>query len=317
MLVLEEWMLKHATLHQLKVFEAIARSGSFTKAAEEMFLSQPTVSQQIKQLTKAVGMPLFEQIGKRLYLTDAGKEVLIACKDISEKLSQLDMTLADLKGLKQGNLRLAVITTAKYFVPRLLGQFRHRYPGIRVSLQVTNRKQVLDRLSENIDDLYILGQPPEDLDINLRPILENALVAIAPSDHPLAKEKNIPLQRLAEEPFIMREPGSGTRIAVERFFEENRVDINVEMEIGSNEAIKHAIVGGLGISVLSRHVLALEGTRGPLTILDVEGLPIQRHWYIVYPASKQLSVVASTFLEYLLDEGKQIVTQIDLELTQS
>ncbi len=310
-------MLKHATLHQLKVFEAIARSGSFTRAAEEMFLSQPTVSQQIKQLTKAVGLPLFEQIGKRLYLTDAGKEVLIACKDISEKMSQLEMTLADLKGLKQGNLRLAVITTAKYFVPRLLGNFRHRYPGIRVALQVTNRKQVLDRLSENVDDLYILGQPPENLDINLRPILENALVAIAPSNHPLAGEKNIPLQRLAEEPFIMREAGSGTRMAVERFFEENRVDINVEMEIGSNEAIKHAIVGGLGVSVLSRHVLALEGTKGPLTILDVDGFPIQRHWYIVYPASKQLSVVASTFLEYLLNEGKQIVTQIDLELSHS
>lgn len=310
-------MLKHATLHQLKVFEAIARSGSFTRAAEEMFLSQPTVSQQIKQLTKAVGMPLFEQIGKRLYLTDAGKEVLIVCKDISERMSQLEMTLADLRGLKQGNLRLTVITTAKYFVPRLLGQFRHRYPGIKVSLQVTNRKQVLERLSENLDDLYILGQPPEGLDINLRPMLENALVAIAPSDHPLAHEKNIPLQRLAEEPFIMREAGSGTRMAVERFFAENRVEINVEMEIGSNEAIKHAIVGGLGVSVLSRHVLALEGTKGPLTILDVEGLPIQRHWYIVYPASKQLSVVAQTFLEYLLDEGKQMANQIDLEITQS
>ncbi len=310
-------MLKHATLHQLKVFEAIARSGSFTRAAEEMFLSQPTVSQQIKQLTKVVGIPLFEQIGKRLYLTDAGKEVLIVCKDISERMSQLEMTLADLKGLKQGNLRLTVITTAKYFVPRLLGQFRHRYPGIKIFLQVTNRKQVLERLSENVDDLYILGQPPEGLDINLRPILENALVAIAPSDHPLAHEKNIPLQRLAEEPFIMREAGSGTRMAVEQFFAENRVEINVEMEIGSNEAIKHAIVGGLGVSVLSRHVLALEGTKGPLTILDVDGFPIQRHWYIVYPASKQLSVVASTFLEYLLNEGKQIMTQIDLELTHT
>ena len=310
-------MLKHATLHQLKVFEEVARSGSFTKAAEEMFLSQPTVSQQIKQLTKAVGIPLFEQIGKRIYLTDAGKEVLSVCKDISEKMSQLEMTLADLKGLKQGNLRLAVITTAKYFVPRLLGQFRHRYPGIKIALQVTNRKQVLDRLSENVDDLYILGQPPEGLDINLRPILENALVAIAPSDHPLAGEKNIPLQRLAQEPFIIREAGSGTRMAVEQFFAENRVEMNVEMEIGSNEAIKHAIVGGLGVSVLSRHVLALEGTKGPLTILDVEGFPIQRHWYIVYPATKQLSVVASTFLEYLLNEGKQMIAKIDLELTQS
>ncbi len=309
-------MLKQATLHQLQVFEAIARSGSFTRAAEEMFLTQPTVSQQIKQLTKAVGLPLFEQVGKRLYLTDAGQEVLKVCRDISERLSQMEMTLADLKGLKQGNLRLAVITTAKYFVPRLLGPFRHRYPGINIFLQVTNRKQVLDRLSENLDDLYILGQPPENLDISLRPVLENPLVVIAPHNHPLAQEKNIPLQRLAEEPFIMREPGSGTRMVVERFFEENRIKLNVEMEIGSNEAIKQAIVGGLGLSVLSRHSLALEGTKGPLTILDVEGFPIQRHWYIVYPASKQLSVVARTFLEYLLDEGKQIAEQTTLEFMQ-
>ena len=309
-------MLKHATLHQMKVFEAIARSGSFTRAAEELFLTQPTVSQQIKQLTKAVGLPLFEQVGKRLYLTDAGQEVLKVCRDISERLSQMEMTLADLKGLKQGNLRLAVITTAKYFVPRLLGPFRHRYPGINISLQVINRQRVLERLSENLDDLYILGQPPSNLDINLRPVLENPLVVIAPHNHPLAQEKNIPLQRLAEEPFIMREAGSGTRMAVEYFFEENRVTINVEMEIGSNEAIKQAIVGGLGLSVLSRHALALEGTKGPLTILDVEGFPIQRHWYIVYPASKQLSVVARTFLQYLLDEGKQIAEQTTLEFMQ-
>ena len=308
--------MKHATFHQMAVFEAIARSGSFTRAAEELFLTQPTVSQQIKQLTKAVGMPLFEQIGKCLYLTEAGQEVLAAHRSIAERLSQMEMTLADLQGLKQGNLRLTAITTAKYFVPRLLGPFRHRYPEIKVSLQVTNRKLVLERLAENLDDLYILGKPPENLDVNVRPILENPLVAIAPYNHPLAGEKNISLQRLAEEPFIMRELGSGTRLAVERFFKERETAIKVEMEIGSNEAIKQAIVGGLGVSILSRHSLALEGTKGPLIILDVEGLPIRRHWYVIYPASKQLSVVARTFLEYLLDEGKQIAEQTTLEFMQ-
>ncbi len=305
--------MKHATLHQLKVFEAIARSGSFTRAAEELFLTQPTVSQQIKQLTKAVGLPLFDQVGKRLYLTDAGQEVLTVCQDISERLSKLEMKLADFRGLKQGNLRLAVITTAKYFVPRVLGPFRHRYPGITISLQVINRQQVLERMSDNLDDLYILGQPPDNLDINLRPVLENPLVAIAPHNHPLANEKNISLKRLAQEPFIMREPGSGTRMVVEEFFKKNRIELNVEMEIGSNEAIKQAIAGGLGLSILSRHSLALEGTKGPLIVLDVEGLPIQRHWYIIYPASKQLSVVARTFLDYFLEEGKQIAEQTTLE----
>jgi DNA-binding transcriptional LysR family regulator len=297
------------TLHQLQVFEAIARSGSFTRAAEELFLTQPTVSQQIKQLTKAIGMPLFELVGKRLYLTDAGKEVLKVCRDISEKLSEMEMTLADLKGLKQGNLRLAVTTTAKYFVPRLLGPFRQRYPGIKIFLKVTNRRRLIDRLAENLDDLYILGQPPAHLDISLCPFLENPLVVIAPHNHPLAKEKNISLQRLGEEPFIMREAGSGTRMAVESFCAKNGVSLNVEMEIGSNEAIKQAIVGGLGVSVLSRYVLALEGINGPLRILDVEGFPIPLRWYILYPGSKQLSIVAQTFLEYLLDEGPRIADQ--------
>lgn len=307
--------MKQATLHQLKVFEAIAEYGSFTRAAEELFLTQPTVSQQIKQLTKAIGLPLFEQIGKRLYLTDAGQEVLKVSRDISERFTQLEMTLADLKGLKQGKLRLAATTTAKYFVPRLLGSFRQRYPGISISLQVTNQQKLLERLAENLDDLYFTGQPPDSLDIKPRPVIENPLVVIAAYSHPLAQEKNISLQRLAEEPFIMREPGSGTRLAVERFFAENRVEINnIEMEIGSNEAIKQAIVGGLGISVLSLHALALEGLNGPLVVLDVEGFPIQRHWYVVYPTGKQLSVVARTFLDYLLDEGKQIAEQTSLEV---
>lgn len=297
--------MKQATLHQLQIFEAIAQYGSFTRAAEEMFLTQPTISQQMKQLTKAMGVPLYEQVGKRIYLTDAGKAVLNVSRDISQRFSELEMTLADIKGLKQGNLRLAAITTAKYFVPRILGTFRQRYPGINISLQIANRQQILDRLANNLDDLYFIGQPPEELDINLRHFLDNPLVVIAPRNHPLAQEKHISLERLAEEPLIMREPGSGTRMAVEDFFAENRLQMRVEMEIGSNEAIKQAIVGGLGLSILSRHSLALEGSQGPLVVLDVEGFPIQKHWYVIYPGSKQLSIVAQAFLEYLLTEGKE------------
>jgi len=297
--------MRQATLHQLQIFEAIAQYGSFTRAAEELFLTQPTVSQQMKQLTKAIGVPLYEQIGKRIYLTDAGKAVLEVGRDISQRFNDLEMTLADIKGLKQGNLKLAAITTAKYFVPRILGTFRQRYPGINISLQIANRQQILDRLSDNLDDLYFIGQPPEDLEINLRHFLDNPLVVIAPRNHPLAQEKLISLERLIEEPLIMRESGSGTRMAVESFFAENRLKMRVEMEIGSNEAIKQAIVGGLGLSILSRHSLALEGPQGPLVVLDVEGFPIQKHWYVIYPRSKQLSIVAQTFLDYLLTEGKE------------
>lgn len=301
--------MKHATLHQLKVFEAAARHGSFTRAAEELFLTQPTVSMQVKQLTKSVGLPLFEQMGKKLYLTAAGRELYATCREIFQSLSQFEMTIADLKGLKQGQLRLAVVTTAKYFVPRLLGPFCQRYPGIDVSLKVTNHEGLLERLSDNQDDLYILSQPPDAPDITRHLFLDNPLVVLAPCNHSLKNEKNIPLERLADEPFIMRETGSGTRQAIQKLFEEKGVSVKVRLELGSNEAIKQAIAGGLGLSVLSVHTLALEGSTGQLIILDVEGFPLRRQWYIIYPSGKHLSVVARTFFDYLLNEGKQFVEE--------
>lgn len=299
--------MNQATLHQLKVFEAAARHGSFTRAAEELFLTQPTVSMQIKQLTKSVGLPLFEQVGKRLYLTEAGRELYATCRQIFETIAQFEMKVADLKGLKQGQLRLAVITTAKYFIPRLLGPFCQLYPGIEISLQVTNHEGILERMTNNMDDLYIMSQVPEHLDVSYQQFLENPLVVLAPINHPLAKEKNIPIQRLADEPFIMREPGSGTRRAVQQLFDQHGVTVKVKLELGSNEAIKHAIAGGLGISVLSRHTLLPD--TGDLTILDVENFPIKRDWYMVYPSGKQLSIVARTYFEYLMDAAKQIVEQ--------
>jgi LysR family transcriptional regulator, low CO2-responsive transcriptional regulator len=303
-----EYSVKQATFHQLQVLEAIARHNSFTRAAEELNLTQPTVSQQMKQLTKIVGMPLVEQLGKKLYLTEAGKEVLAASQEISERLNLLESTINELKGLEKGTLSLATTTTAKYFVPRLLGTFRQQHPAIGLNLNITNEAQVLDRLAHNQDDLYFIGRPPKDLDIEIRPILPNPLVVVAPSDHPLAREKKaISLKRLAEEPFIMRETGSGTRAIVEQFFSENRLELNVVMEMTSNEAIKQGIAGGLGLAVLSLHCLSLEVSGGPLTYLNVEGFPIQRRWYVVYPAGKQLSLPTQTFLDFLLNEGKDIV----------
>jgi LysR family transcriptional regulator, low CO2-responsive transcriptional regulator len=304
--------VKQVTFHQLKVFEVTARRGSFTRAAEELFLTQPTVSIQMKQLTKAVGLPLFEQVGKRLYLTQAGRELLATCQDIFERLSQFEMTVSDLQGLKRGQLRLSVITTAKYVIPRLLGPFCEQYPGIDVSLTVTNHEHILERLRDNLDDLYIPSQSPENMDVHCHSFLDNPLVVLASRNHPLAKEKHIPLERLNGESFIMRESGSGTRQAVERLFRENDISIKVRLELGSNEAIKQAIAGGLGISVLSRHCLALEGQSGQLVILDVEAFPIERHWHIVYPKGKQLSVVAQTFFDYLQTDGKRVLAETAL-----
>ncbi|KOR37214.1 MULTISPECIES: LysR family transcriptional regulator [Planktothricoides] len=301
--------MNQATLHQLRVFEAAARHRSFTRAAEELFLTQPSVSMQVKQLAKVVGMPLFEQVGKRLYLTEAGEQLLLTCRDIFERLAQFEMTVANLQGLKEGKLRLTVVTTAKYIIPRLLGVFCHRYPGIDVSLQVTNHEVLEERLSQNLDDLYILSKLPENFEVTSYKFLDNPLVVLAASNHPLANEKNIPIERLKNEPFIMREPGSGTRKAVKKIFEEHGVSVKVRMELGSNEAIKQAIAGGLGISVVSRHVLALEGSTRKLKILDVQDFPIERSWYVIYPKNKQISVVAEEFLKYLIEEGKQVVEE--------
>lgn len=301
--------MQNATLHQLKVFEAVARHSSFTRAAEELFLTQPTVSMQVKQLSRTVGLPLFEQVGKRLYLTPAGRELYATCQDVFDRLTQFDIAVADLKGLKQGTLRLAVVTTAKYVIPRILGPFCQRYPGIDISLTVTNHQYILDSLSGNRDDLYIISQLPEDSEVQTYPFMENPLVVLAPRTHPLAQEKKIPLQRIAEEPFIMREPGSGTRKAVQKLFDTHELPMRVKLDLGSNEAIKQAIVGGMGLSVLSKHTLALEGLNNQLTVLDVEGFPIERYWYVVYPTGKHLSAIAKAFFDYLLNEGKQVAEE--------
>ena len=304
--------MRHSTLRQLEVFETITRLGSFTRAAEELCVTQPTVSMQIKKLTDAIGLPLFEQIGKKMYLTEAGRELHQACHGIFEHLTQFEMIAADMKGLKAGKLRLAVVTTAEYFAPRLLGMFCQQYPEIEVSLEVSNRKHILDRLANNMDDLYILDLPPENDEIIVQSFLQNPLVVLASVNHPLAKKKKITLKRIAEEPFIFRENGSGTRIETENFFAKKDLKLKTRMTLGSNEAIKQAILGGLGVSVLSRHTLTLDSHKDQLAILDVNGFPINCQWHYAYPSGKNLSVVAQTFLAYLQNAPQLIV---DLALT--
>lgn len=296
--------IKNATLRQLQIFEVVARNLSYTRAAEELYLTQPTVSIQLKQLTDIVGLPLLEQIGKRIFLTEAGNELLKVVRTVLDDLCRFEMNISNMKGVKAGKLKIAVITTAKYFVPRLLGPFCERFPGIDISLKVTNRERLLQRLEDNEDDLYILGQLPEHMDVWVEPFLENPMVVLAAHNHPLVGERNISAARIAQEPFLMRESGSGTRLSTENYFKERGLNINFRMELGSNEAIKQAVAGGLGITVLSAHTLALEKSGDELAILDVEGFPIRRQWYVAYSTGKQLSVVAAAFLEFLQQESK-------------
>ena len=298
--------MRHATFRQLEIFEAIARLGSFTRAADELHLTQPTVSMQIKKLTDTVGAPLLEQVGKKVHLTDAGRELAKAAREIFSILDGFAMSVAERQGMKKGRLKLMAITTASYFAPRLLGEFSKLYPGIEVALRVTNREKLLASMADNPDDLYILGQPPEDIDVVATPFMENPLVVLAPPGHPLAGKKNIPLKRLAEEPWLMREAGSGTRIAIEKLFAGKGVELRPRLELGSNEAIKQAILSGLGISALSIHALALDQA-GQFAVLEAEGFPIRRHWYVVYPAARPPSVVARAFMDFLLGQDKAAV----------
>jgi len=294
-----DYLIRHTTLRQFQVFEAIVRLGSFTRAAEELFLTQPTVSMQIKKLTDAMGLPLFEHVGRNVRPTEAGLELYEACRRMFELLTNLEMKVAELKGMKRGRLRLGVITTAKYLAPEILGQFSRLYPGIELALKVTNRERIIERMHANEDDLYIMGQAPEgQFEVDTFHFAPNPLVLIAPRDHPLVGKKNVSLSEISKEPFILREPGSGIREATLRVFSSQGLRLQVRMELGSNEAIKHAVVGGLGLAVLSLHTLTLEGIDGAVAILDAEQFPIMRELYIVHPRGKELSLVARTFLEF-------------------
>ena len=295
------------TLGQLKAFEAVARLGSFSGAGKELFITQPAVSKKVRQLQDEVGLALIEQVGKKLFLTDAGRLLLGVCTDWLDTWARFEQSIADLQGLKRGRLKIAVVTTSKYFMPRVLGPFCAKYPGIDVAMEVINRDRLLERLARNEDDLYVMGIPPDDIDIVSRPLIDNPLVVVAPASHPLAKRRRLRFSELADQMFLMREEGSGTRIAVERLFEEKNTPLKVKMELGSNEAIKQAVAGGLGLSIMSRHAISTLAGSEAIVELNVQGFPLKRHWYVVTPGGKQLSVVATTFLEFLDEHVKLLV----------
>ena len=299
----------HLTLRQLKVFEAVARHLNYTRAAEELHLTQPAVSMQVKQLEESLGVALFEQLGKRIHLTETGTEVLGYARSITQQLDELEGVLNSMKGLGGGRLRISVATTANYFIPTLLGTFSRRYTDVTVTLDVTNRETLLRQLSENVVDLVIMGQPPSEADVEAEPFLDNPLVVVAPPDHPLAGKKKIPLTRLQEETFLVREPGSGTRIAMERFFNERGMKLRTGMEVGSNEAIKQSVQAGLGLGLLSRATIEQELTLKRLVVLDIEDFPIMRHWYVVHRRGKRLSAAAEAFREFIRADAAALLGQ--------
>lgn len=293
----------HLTLRQLQVFEAAARHLSFSRAAKELHLSQPGVSMQIKQLEEALGRPLFEQLGKKLFLTEVGREVLRASQAIGQQLVDLEDTLNDLRGLKQGALTVGVVSTVSNFAIRLISRFRHEHPEVRITLNVVNRENLLEQLTNNEVDLALMGQPPAGHDLESTPFMENPLVVIAPLNHPLAKAKNIPLARIAEEDFVAREPGSGTRVATEAFFQSHGLALKAAMEMNKNEAIKQSVEAGLGLGVVSRHTVLLELAALRLISLDVEGFPIRRQWHLVHRRNKHFSLAASAFAKFVLTQA--------------
>ncbi|MCC8995748.1 MAG: LysR family transcriptional regulator [Nitrosomonas sp.] len=297
----------HITLRQLKVFESVARNLSYSGAASELHLTQPAVSMQIKQLEDNIDLPLFEQLGKRIYLTEAGKELYQYSRAISQQLSDMEVALDELKGMERGKLNISVVTTANYFAPHLLAKFCQRYKGVTVSLNVSNREAVLRQLNDNLIDLAIMGQPPGNLDIDSQSFMENPLVVVAPPNHPLCQEKNIAVKKLAKEIFLVRESGSGTRDAMERFFTTHKINLNKGMETDTTEAIKQAVQAGMGLGIMSKHTVELELETNRLKILDIQDFPIMRYWHVVNRKNKRLSSVANTFRDFLLREAQSLM----------
>jgi len=292
-----------ATLQQLRVFQAVAEHRSFTRAAEVIHLTQPGVSIQVKRLEEILGVFLFEKMGNQIYLTAEGKALFETCHDIFDRLAMFEETLAEMQGHVSGPLNLAAVTTAKYFLPHYLGGFLRKYPDVVPQLKASNRERIGERLEANEDDIYIMATLPQCEDIEAHPFLDDELVFFAHPDHPLAKRKKINPEKLTEERIIAREAGSGIRLTYERMLNELGITIVPYMELGSGEAIKQAVMSGIGIGALSTFSLRLELETGRLVLLNVEGFPIRRHWYAVHRKGKRLSRAAQAFLDYLQQES--------------
>jgi DNA-binding transcriptional LysR family regulator len=291
------------TFRQLQLFRALVSTGSISGAAREANVTQPTASIHLKELSEEIGLPLYEVIGRTVHLTEAGKELADTARVMQDEWERFQQKVASLKGVERGRLRVAVVSTAKYFIPRMLGEFCKAHPGVDIALEVLNRDGVIERLRNNLDDLYIMSRPPTDLALEDRVFLPNPLVIIGPKGHPLSRKKGLDLKSLSQERFILREEGSGTRLATDAHFKSQRFTPKVRLVLGSNEAIKEAVAGGLGLAVVSIHALRHAPTPGVVE-LDVASFPIASNWHLVYPSGRRLSPVAQVFEKHLIEVGQ-------------
>lgn len=300
--------MKNITLRQLKIFEAVARHLSFSRAAAELHLTQPAVSMQVRQMEEVVGLALTEQIGKKVYLTVAGEELARHARVIAEQLREAEGAIDALKGLRSGRLTIGVVSTAKYFAPRLLVAFRTLHPEVELRLGVDNRELIVRQLADNQIDLAIMGQPPQNIATVAQPFAEHPLVIIAAPEHHLARAKRVTPQSLERETFLIREQGSGTRSAMERYFAEHGIVVQQSMEMSSNETIKQAVMANMGLAFISKHSVGLEMATRQLVTLAVVGLPVMRQWYVVHLLEKRLSPVTLAFHRFLLSQGAALVS---------
>lgn len=304
-----ERLFRHGTLPQMRVFEAVARLGSFTRAGEETHMAQPTVSVHMKKLAETVGAPLVKISGKRISLTAAGEALYVAVRRVMQTFKELDASLVSIAEVKPTKLHIATTTAGEYLMPPLLAHFVKLHPGVEVSLYVSSRKTVLERFARNEDDIYLLTDPPRGRDVDAEAILPNPLVALAPCDHPLAAERNVPFERFAREPLLVREPGSGTRLVSEEVFALHGVKPRIAMELGSSESIKEAMLSGLGVALLHRYSLGPDIEARRLCILDIEGLPYEGHWHVIRSPAQRLSNIARAFVDFAMTEGKRILDE--------
>ncbi|WP_035383182.1 LysR substrate-binding domain-containing protein [Ferriphaselus sp. R-1] len=294
------------SLRQLQVFESVARHLSHSRAAAELYLSQPAISMQIKQVEQISGLAMFEQVGKKLFLTEAGRELLHYSRAIMQQMQELESVLGEMRGLERGHLNIAVVSTANYFMPQLLAKFIQTHANIQVSLHVANRDAVLRELTDNLADFAIMGLPAEDGEMDAHPFMENPLVIIAAPNHTLAGRSQITPGELVGETFLLREQGSGTRRVIERYFAKHRLPLPRSMEMDTNEAIKQSVQAGIGLGIISLHAIELELETARLRVLDVQGFPILRNWHIVHRKNKRLSLAAQAFVQFLLTEATSL-----------